>query len=87
MGIVTELVVEVEVVAGSSLAVVLVKHGDKSWSREFDLLSGDVDDLAEDLEDRMSRELQGESSMAFLLRRRILEAKVKIGGGKGGTQS
>lgn len=71
--------VTVDVVAGSR-AIVLVTHDDKSWSREFDLLAGDVDGLAADLEDRMNRDLEGEPVLAMLLRRRILEARMKVGG-------
>ena len=70
--------IDVELVGGSGECVVLVREGEKSWSVGFDLLTGDVDGLCGDLEVRMNRNVEGESPMMVLLRRRIAEAREKL---------
>lgn len=70
--------VVVDLVGKSGECVVEVVDGDRSWSSGFDLLAGDVDDLAADLERRMSQEVGGESPLAVLIRRRIAGARAKL---------
>ena len=79
--------IAVDLVGVSGECVVEVVDGGRSWSSGFDLLAGDVDDLAGDLEVRMNQNLEGESPLMVLLRRRIAEARAKfrrevLGGGE-----
>lgn len=70
--------VEVELVDGTGDSVVEVTDGEKCWSQTFDVLSGDEDRLVQDLEARMNRQVEGESPLAVLIRRRVAQARAKI---------